>query len=148
MRSPACPGQHRSRWRAASAPKPIGAGSPPGRSGVLAPLLHQCQSKGRESFMLIEFCVQNHRAIREWQTLSMIPIEADDIDRVRRSHSNRNPNNPPSSAPSESCGVITCSLKLRPLESRSLLKMSEFIVIIYCSFPLNIPLPISNDLII
>ena len=32
--------------------------------------------------MLIEFCVQNHRAIREMQTLSMIPIEADNIDRV------------------------------------------------------------------
>ena len=30
--------------------------------------------------MLIEFCVQNHRAIREKQTLSMIPLEADDID--------------------------------------------------------------------
>ena len=30
--------------------------------------------------MLIEFCVQNHRAIRDKQTLSMIPLEADDID--------------------------------------------------------------------
>lgn len=32
--------------------------------------------------MLIEFCVQNHRAIRERQTLSMIPIEADDMHRL------------------------------------------------------------------
>ena len=32
--------------------------------------------------MLIEFRVQNHRAIREQQTLSMIPIKADDIDRL------------------------------------------------------------------
>ena len=32
--------------------------------------------------MLIEFCVENHRAIREKQTLSMIPVEADDIDRL------------------------------------------------------------------
>ena len=32
--------------------------------------------------MLIEFCVQNHRAIRDRQTLSMIPLEADDIDRL------------------------------------------------------------------
>ena len=32
--------------------------------------------------MLIEFCAQNHRAIREKQFLSMIPLEADDIDRL------------------------------------------------------------------
>lgn len=32
--------------------------------------------------MLIEFCVQNHRAIREKQTFSMVPEEADDIDRL------------------------------------------------------------------
>ena len=32
--------------------------------------------------MLIEFCVENHRSIREKQTFSMIPVEADDIDRL------------------------------------------------------------------
>ena len=32
--------------------------------------------------MLIEFCVENHRSIREKQVFSMIPVEADDIDRL------------------------------------------------------------------
>ena len=32
--------------------------------------------------MLIEFCVENHRAIRERQIFSMVPEEADDIDRL------------------------------------------------------------------
>ena len=32
--------------------------------------------------MLIEFCVQNHRAIREKQIFSMVPEDADDIDRL------------------------------------------------------------------
>ena len=32
--------------------------------------------------MLIEFCVQNHRAIREKQTFSMVPEDADDIKRL------------------------------------------------------------------
>ena len=32
--------------------------------------------------MLIEFCVENHRAIREKQIFSMVPEDADDIDRL------------------------------------------------------------------
>ena len=32
--------------------------------------------------MLIEFCVENHRAIREKQLFSMVPEDADDIDRL------------------------------------------------------------------
>ena len=39
------------------------------------------RSKSRETRMLIEFCAENHRAIREKQIFSMVPAPADVIDR-------------------------------------------------------------------
>ena len=64
--------------------RPVGlSAANPSKSGIAAGRTAQSGRRaGREAPMLIEFCAQNHRAIREKQLFSMIPLEADDIDRL------------------------------------------------------------------